>query len=98
MVAASGFRVWSAPSVADPPDGTCGTKAPIRVRFRLKRAQVNREGFNAELALPYSLRLEDFALAMDDVYVLLGNVNEALVGRGCSRLKAASGERSIRGS
>jgi hypothetical protein len=59
----------------------------------VKRAQVNREGFNPELALPYSLRPEDFAMAMDDVYVMLGNVNDALVERGLLPL-----ESSVRGA
>lgn len=59
----------------------------------MKRAKVNSDGFNHELPLPYSMRLEDFSLAMDDVYVMLGNVNDALVGRGLLPL-----ESSVRGA
>lgn len=42
--------------------------------------------FNAAENLPFSLRLEDFRLAMQDVYDFLYDVNLLLVGRGLERL------------
>ena len=59
----------------------------------MQRATVEQNGFNTDLELPYSLRLTDFAAAMDDVYVMLANVNEALIGRGLLRF-----EESVRGA
>jgi hypothetical protein len=57
------------------------------------RAQVNQNGFNQQLHLPYSLRLGDFSTAMDDIYVLLGNINDGLTSRGLLRI-----EESVRGA
>lgn len=59
----------------------------------IKKARVNRGAFNAKATLPYSLRLADFEMAMDDVYVMLWNVNEALTSRGLLRI-----EESVRGA
>lgn len=44
------------------------------------------DSFNAAANLPFSLRLEDFRLAMQDVYDFLYDVNLLLVGRGLERL------------
>jgi hypothetical protein len=51
------------------------------------RAQVNPNGFNQNLALPYSLRLTDFATAMDDIYLVLSNINDGLMNRGLLRIE-----------
>jgi hypothetical protein len=59
----------------------------------MKRAQVNKDGFNTELDLPYALRLDVFAIAMDDIYELLHNVNTGLVNRGLLPF-----ENSVRGA
>lgn len=59
----------------------------------MKRAQVNKDGFNTELDLPYALRLDVFAIAMDDIYELLHNVNTGLVDRGLLPF-----ENSVRGA
>lgn len=59
----------------------------------MKRATVKTAGFDRSKTLPYSLRFDDFALAMDDVYVMLGNVNDALASRGLLPL-----ESSVRGA
>lgn len=59
----------------------------------MKRAQVNKDGFNAELELPYALRLDVFAIAMDDIYELLHNINTGLVDRGLLPF-----ENSVRGA
>jgi hypothetical protein len=42
--------------------------------------------FNAEAALPYQLRLDDFRIAMQDVYDFFFDVNTSLVQRGLERL------------
>lgn len=59
----------------------------------VKKAQVDRAKFNPSATLPYSLRLTDFEAAMDDVYVLLHAINDALQQRGLLRL-----EESVRGA
>jgi hypothetical protein len=50
------------------------------------RNQVDQRKFNGEAALPFQLRLEDFALAMQDVYDFFYDVNVGLVDRGLERL------------
>ncbi len=47
---------------------------------------VDPEGLNYELALPYQLRIDDFRLALTDVYDFFYDVNEHLTGRGLRRL------------
>lgn len=42
--------------------------------------------FNQELPLPYELRLQDFQLAMQDVYDFFYDVNKLLLDRGLHRL------------
>jgi hypothetical protein len=48
----------------------------------MKKAEVNKEGFNTALILPYALRPDVFAVAMEDIYELLHNLNAGLVERG----------------
>jgi hypothetical protein len=50
------------------------------------RNQVDRSKFNGEAVLPFQLRLDDFALAMQDVYDFFYDVNIGLVERGLERL------------
>ena len=50
------------------------------------RNVVDPEGFNQELALPYQLRIDDFRLAMTDVYDFFFDVNAHLTTRGFHRL------------
>lgn len=59
----------------------------------MKKAEVDRAKFNPSATLPYSLRLTDFEAAMDDVYVLLYSMNDALQQRGLLRI-----EESVRGA
>lgn len=59
----------------------------------MKRARVKKEGFNKSLTLPYALRLDVFAIAMDDIYEMLHNVNTGLVDRGLLPF-----ENSVRGA
>lgn len=42
--------------------------------------------FNAQAALPFSLRLEDFRLAVQDVYDFFFDVNTSLAAKGLDRL------------
>ncbi len=53
---------------------------------QIQRSQIDLAGFNNDLPLPYQLRLEDFRLAMQDVYDFFFDVNSRLVERGLSRL------------
>lgn len=50
------------------------------------RNQVDRSRFNNEAVLPFQLRLDDFALAMQDVYDFFYDVNIRLVERGLEQL------------
>src|SRR5260370_1930956 len=52
----------------------------------VRRNQVDRSRFNREGVLPFQLRLDDFALAMQDVYDFFYDVNVGLVERGLERL------------
>ncbi|ALC13683.1 hypothetical protein [Sphingopyxis sp. 113P3] len=51
------------------------------------RETVNREWFNPNIQLPYQLRLDDFALAMQDVYDFFFDVNTLFHDRGLPRLE-----------
>lgn len=51
------------------------------------RQEVRRDCFNAEVALPYELRLLDFEAAMQDVYDFFYDVNQHLAGKGLGRLE-----------
>jgi hypothetical protein len=59
----------------------------------VKKARVNKDGFNTDLELPYALRPDVFAIAMEDIYELLHNLNTGLVGRGLLPF-----ENSVRGA
>ena len=52
----------------------------------VRRNQVDRSNFNREAVLPFQLRLDDFALAMQDVYDFFYDVNVGLVERGLERM------------
>ena len=52
----------------------------------LTRNTIDRTKFNAAAVLPYELRVDDFALAMQDVYDFLFDVNTLLQGKGLQRL------------
>lgn len=52
-----------------------------------ERAHPDEGAFNRAAELPYELRLDDFRIAMQDVYDLLGDINTALLGRGLRRLE-----------
>lgn len=50
------------------------------------REKVDRTRFNPEALLPYSLRLDDFQIAMEDVYDFFFDVNTFFLERGLPRL------------
>jgi hypothetical protein len=50
------------------------------------RNVVIREAFNQAGELPYELRLDDFAIAMQDVYDFFYDVNKLLTSKGLQRL------------
>lgn len=50
------------------------------------RNQIIASAFNTDAALPYELRLDDFKLALQDVYDFFFDVNSHLVGKGLDRL------------
>ena len=52
----------------------------------IERNEVDPNSFNPEADLPYELRLEDFEMAMQDVYDFFYDVNAHLAGRGLQRL------------
>src|SRR5438128_11935545 len=51
-----------------------------------KRNRPKRECFNQSAVLPFQLRLEDFEIAIQDVYDLFYDVNTGLLQKGLERL------------
>jgi hypothetical protein len=51
-----------------------------------ERNHPKRENFNPDAHLPFQLRLEDFEIAMQDVYDLFFDVNTGLLEKGLERL------------
>ncbi len=51
-----------------------------------ERNHPKRENFNPAAQLPFQLRLEDFEIAMQDVYDLFFDVNSGLLEKGLERL------------
>ncbi len=52
----------------------------------IERQRPNPAAFNPAISLPYELRLEDFSLAMQDVYDFFFDVNSFLLRKGLQRL------------
>jgi hypothetical protein len=52
----------------------------------IRRNEVAATGFNQEIALPFQLRIQDFNLAMQDVYDFFYDVNANLMEKGLERL------------
>lgn len=53
--------------------------------MQIKRQIVDKTKFNPQLQMPYGLRVEDFQLAMQDVYDFFHDVNLSLTQRGLHR-------------
>lgn len=51
-----------------------------------QRNRAKRENFNPGAQLPYELRIQDFEIAMQDVYDLFFDVNSGLIEKGLERL------------
>ena len=60
--------------------------AIIGEEMPINRNIVDRTKFNDSIDLPFQLRIEDFQLAMQDVYDFFFDVNEHLTGKGLQRL------------
>lgn len=58
------------------------SEAPVT----LIRNSLASGAFNAQIELPFALRIEDFRLAMQDVYDFFFDVNSGLVAKGLDRL------------
>lgn len=54
--------------------------------MQIARNKVDPELLNAEAELPFELRLDDFQLAMQDVYDFFYDVNQHLTSKGLQRL------------
>lgn len=52
----------------------------------IERRRPKNDGFNPAASLPFELRIEDFSLAMQDVYDFFYDVNSFLVAKGLERL------------
>jgi hypothetical protein len=52
----------------------------------LTHERVDQHAFNKDVDLPFSLRLQDFDLAMQDVYDFFFDVNKLLLGKGLHRM------------
>ncbi len=52
----------------------------------ITRNRVDASSFNRKLNLPFELRLQDFEIAMQDVYDFFYDVNAHLLGKGLRRL------------
>ena len=52
----------------------------------IERQRPKSDAFNSAAVLPFELRLEDFSLAMQDVYDFFYDVNSFLVKKGLQRL------------
>ncbi|HRE22319.1 MAG TPA: hypothetical protein PKW21_14990 [Rhabdaerophilum sp.] len=51
----------------------------------LKKQKVDKRKFNQDAELPFSLRLEDFEMAMQDIYDFFFDVNKLLLDKGLHR-------------
>lgn len=54
--------------------------------MKIARNQVDRKKLNRQAKLPFQLRIDDFAIAMQDVYDFFHDVNVGLVEKGLERL------------
>lgn len=52
----------------------------------LAKSQIDRTAFNPDAELPFGLRIEDFELALRDIYDFFHDVNTALTGKGLQRM------------
>lgn len=53
---------------------------------RIRKNKIDEKCFNPEIILPYELRIDDFRLAMQDVYDFFYDVNSHLTAKGLQRL------------
>ena len=58
----------------------------------ITRNRVQLDKFNKHAKLPYQLRLQDFQMALQDVYDFFFDVNAYLVKKGLQRLTTCAGQ------
>ena len=58
----------------------------------LKKQALDSAAFNQDAILPFSLRLKDFEIAMQDVYDFFFDVNMMLLAKGCIEWTTCSGQ------
>ena len=58
----------------------------LSCRMPAQRNRPKRDNFNVAASLPFQLRLEDFEIAMQDVYDLFHDINTGLLEKGLERL------------
>ena len=58
----------------------------LSCRMPAQRNRPKRDNFNTAASLPFQLRLEDFEIAMQDVYDLFHDINTGLLEKGLERL------------
>lgn len=71
------------------PEGAGGALVPVTLcpqKCAMNRQLVDATKFNLHATLPYALRLQDFEIAMQDVYDFFHDVNDNLLTRGLHRL------------
>lgn len=68
----------------------CGTLSAVRCNGEeavpITKKTVDASKFNQSVVLPYQLRLQDFQMAMQDVYDFFYDVNSHMAGKGLERL------------
>lgn len=57
-----------------------------KILVHLVKNTAHRRCFNPDADLPYELRIDDFRLALQDVYDFFHDVNDHLIGKGLQRL------------
>jgi hypothetical protein len=61
-------------------------KVGVSSNVPIERERPKPHGFNTAASLPFELRLEDFSLAMQDVYDFFFDVNSFLITKGLDRM------------
>lgn len=78
---------WRVAQYCGAVNGVSGNStANIYLFMPVLRNTVSNANFNRELTLPFELRIDDFALALQDIYDFFFDVNSNLVDKGLDRL------------
>jgi len=63
-----------------------GQNLRVNLAMPIERRRPDSKFFNAATTLPFELRMEDFSLAMQDIYDFFFDVNSFLLNKGLQRL------------